>query len=315
MEPTARARRQPSPETACRLSPDALEAVAADLAPQTRRAYVGRLRAVAAELDGADLTDTTLSDVLTAMAARGLSPSTLTLTVTAVRCAANRLGEPDPVGPQCDRTLRVHRRATGPPRQAAGIDWAAADRAADAAAARGDAIGLRDAAVIAVMSDALLRIGEAAALDVADIGRADDGSGDVTVRHSKTDQESNGASLFVRRATMARVNAWLGAAAIDDGPLFRRIRKGGDVTSERLSARTIGMIVKAAAAAIGIEDASGHSLRVGAAQSLVRAGAQLPEAMLAGRWSTPAMLSRYAKADLAQHGAVSRLRPDSHAQR
>ena len=270
---------------------------------------------MAAELDGADLTDTTLSGVLADMAAQGRAPSTLAQTVAAVRCAANRLGEPDPVGPQCDRTLRVHRRATGPPRQAAGIDWAAADRAADAADARGDIIGLRDAAVIAVMSDALLRIGEAASLDIADIGRADDGAGSVTVRRSKTDQENNGASLFVRRATMTRVDAWLGAAAIDDGPLFRRIRKGGDVTSERLSARAIGMIVKAAAAAIGIEGASGHSLRVGAAQSLVRAGAQLPEAMLAGRWSTPAMLSRYAKADLAQHGAVSRLRPDSHAQR
>ncbi len=263
-----------------------------------------------AELDGADLTDTSLSGVLADMAAQGRAPSTLAQTVAAVRCAANRLGEPDPVGPQCDRTLRVHRRATGPPRQAAGIDWAAADHAADAAAARGDAIGLRDAAVIAVMSDALLRIGEAAALDIADIGRADGGAGNVIVRRSKTDQENNGASLFLRRATMTRVDAWIGAAAIDDGPLFRRIRKGGDVTSERLSARAIGMIVKAAAAAIGIEGASGHSLRVGAAQSLVRAGAQLPEAMLAGRWSTPAMLSRYAKADLAQHGAVSRFRPD-----
>ena len=120
MEPAARPHRHPSPETACRLSPDALEAVTADLAPQTRRAYVGRLRAVAAELDGADLTDTTLSGVLADMAAQGRAPSTLAQTVAAVRCAANRLGEPDPVGPQCDRTLRVHRRATGPPRQPGG---------------------------------------------------------------------------------------------------------------------------------------------------------------------------------------------------
>ncbi len=295
---------------ACQLSADVFDAVSGDLAPQTRRAYAMRLRLLKTELGGAALTDSSLSEVLASMADRGRSPSTLAQVVSAVRSAAHRLDEPDPVGPLCDMTLRIHRRAAGPPRQAAGVDWTASDLAADTAATRGNAIGLRDAAIIAVMSDALLRVGEAAALEIADVGRADDGSGRIAVRRSKTDQEANGTLLFLRRATMTRVDAWLQAAAIDDGPLFRRIRKGGHVTPERLSARSIRAIVTASAAAVGIDGASGHSLRIGSAQSLVRAGAQLPEAMLAGRWTTPAMLSRYAKAELAQNGAVARLRPD-----
>lgn len=301
-------------EPTCVASTDALAAVSGDLAPETRRSYLARLRAVEAALGGEFLADVSLSTVLAEWAAEGRSPSTLAQTVSAVRLAARRLGEPDPAGPHCDIVLRKHRRSANPPRQVAAVDWAAADAAADAAAQRDDLIGLRDAAIIAVMSDALLRISEAAALEAGDIHRTDDGCGAVTVRRSKTDQNGEGASLYLRRVTMTRVGAWLEAAAIDGGALFRRVRKGGHVTGERLSARSIRSVVAAAASAIGIADASGHSLRIGAAQSLVRSGAQLPEAMLAGRWATPTMLSRYAGAELAAHSAVSRLRPDTPGQ-
>lgn len=311
MEPEPPQHLRRGAEAECRVSADAFEAVSGDLAAATRRAYATRLRLVETALDGAPLADSPLAEVLAAMAARGPSPSTLAQTVAAVRCAARRLGEPDPVGPQCGIALRAHRRAAGPSRQAAGVDWSAADDAADIAARRGDAIGLRNAAIVAVMSDALLRVSETSALDVADIARAGDGAGHVCVRRSKTDQEGVGASLFLRRATIARVDAWLRAASIDGGPLFRRVRKGGHVTADRLTARAVRAVITHSASAVGIDGASGHSLRIGSAQSLVRAGAQLPEAMLAGRWTTPAMLSRYAEAELAAHSAVARLRPDN----
>lgn len=301
----------PPAEQACEVSADALAVVSADLAAATRRAYVTQLRAIEARLGATPLTDESLSAVLADMAAQGRSPSTLAQTVSAVRFTARRLGEPDPVGPSCDIVLRTHRRGAAPPRQVAAIDWTAADIAASTAADRSDIRGLRDAAIIAVMSDALLRVSEANALDTDDIRRADNGSGCVAVRRSKTDQTGTSTSLFLRRVTMNRVDAWLQAAAIASGPLFRRLRKGGRVTGDRLSARSIRSIITDSAAAIGIGGASGHSLRIGAAQSLVRSGAQLPEAMLAGRWSTPTMLSRYASAELAAHGAVSRLRPDT----
>ncbi len=48
---------------------------------------------------------------------------------------------------------------------------------------------MRDAAILAVASDALLRVGEVAALQVDDIAFEADGSGIVTIRSSKTDQE------------------------------------------------------------------------------------------------------------------------------
>ncbi|MDE0321553.1 MAG: tyrosine-type recombinase/integrase [Acidimicrobiaceae bacterium] len=170
---------------------------------------------------------------------------------------------------------------------------------------------MRDAAVVAVMSDAMLRVGEASALDAGDIVRADDGTGRVMVARSKTDPEGEGAALYLRASTVARVDAWLAAAKHHDGPLFRPVTRGGRAQSSRLSPRSVGAVVASAAAAIGVVGASGHSLRIGAAQSLVRNGAELPDAMLAGRWKSPTMPVRYARSELACRGAVARRRPEA----
>ena len=64
-----------------------------------------------------------------------------------------------------------------------------------------------------------------------------------------------------------------------------------------------------AAAAADIEGrVSGHSLRVGSAQSLVAHGATIVEIQIDGRWSSPQMPGHYARAQLAGQGAVARLR-------
>ena len=53
---------------------------------------------------------------------------------------------------------------------------------------------------------------------------------------------------------------------------------------------------------------SGHSLRVGSAQSLAAAGASVVEMQQAGRWKSPAMPGQYARKQMARRGAVARLR-------
>ena len=68
-------------------------------------------------------------------------------------------------------------------------------------------------------------------------------------------------------------------------------------------------IITARAAAAGITGRiSGHSLRIGAAQSLAAAGASVVEMQQAGRWQSPSMPGRYARGPLARRGAVARLR-------
>ena len=168
--------------------------------------------------------------------------------------------------------------------------------------------GLRDAAILAVMSDAMLRVSEVAALDCADVDRAEDGSGRLTIRSAKTDREGRGSVQYLGAATIARIDRWLSAAGHSAGPLFRPVRRGGWVQNARISARSIRSIVARRAADAGVEGrVSGHSLRIGAARSLATAGASVVEMQVAGRWQSPSMPGRYARAQLASSGAVARL--------
>ena len=101
------------------------------------------------------------------------------------------------------------------------------------------------------------------------------------------------------------------AAGIESSPLFRRVRRGDHVIgSDPLTVQAIRSIIKGRASAADLEGRfSGHSLRVGAAQSLASAGASsVVEMQTAERWQSPSMPGRYARGELAARGAVARLR-------
>ena len=76
------------------------------------------------------------------------------------------------------------------------MQWSQADAAA---AGNGGASihGLRDDAIIAVASDGMLRVLELSALNVGDVAADESGTAIVTVRHSKTDQDADGAVLYL----------------------------------------------------------------------------------------------------------------------
>ena len=114
------------------------------------------------------------------------------------------------------------------------------------------AVFTRDAALLAVASDGLLRVSEVAALDVGDVQAEADGSGRLFVGASKTDQEGRGAVLYLGALTVSRVNAWLAAAGHQDGPLFPPRAKGRPVEGDpgrRLSVNAIRRIIRSRAAA------------------------------------------------------------------
>ena len=294
------------------LSPRVAALAQAAMAPSTRRAYAAALADLDAALGGAPLDDAALADYLGTRFLAGAAPSSLAVTVAAVRFLAKAGGAPPPTGPETAFVLKGIRRegANRGRGQVAGVQWAQADAAAALAANGGQGLaGLRDAALIAVVSDALLRVSEAAALRVADFESQEDGSGRVLIARSKTDQEGEGAVLYLGPVTMRRVRSWTEAAGIGDGPMFRQIRRGGAVQEAGLSSRSIRKIIAARCREAGIDGrVSGHSLRVGAAQSLAAAGAGLVEMQTAGRWKAPAMPARYARGQLAARGAVARLR-------
>lgn len=299
----------PQPSGLPALKDTAAALAAASLSPNTRTVYTSVLRSLDKHLAGAPLDDKALAEYLAHLFDGGKSPASAALVVAAAKLRARLLGDPVPAGLATHRVLAGFRReARGRGRgQVVGIRWEQADAAAALAASSGDPAGLRDAAILAIASDALLRVSEIAALDVKDLAIEDDGSGRLTVRHSKTDLR--GAEQYIGASTVRRVRAWLDAAVHSAGPLFLRLRRGGYVVASRLNSASIRRIIANRAAAAGIEGRiSGHSLRVGAAQSLAAAGASLVEMQTAGRWASPVMPGHYARGQLAGRGAVARFR-------
>lgn len=162
--------------------------------------------------------------------------------------------------------------------------------------ARARARGQVDIALCAVMFDGMLRRSEAADLTWADIAPVADGSGRLTVRHSKTDPQGEGKVLWISPATMEALHAMRGESGDGAAPVFR------------LSGQQISRRIAAACQAAGLgRGYSGHSLRVGAAQALAAANISLAGIMENGRWQSARMPARYTRNAAAAQSAMARL--------
>ena len=75
--------------------------------------------------------------------------------------------------------------------------------------------------MVAVASDALLRVSEVAALDVSDVNLAEQ---PVLIRRTKSDQEGKGAVQFLGKPTTERIQAWLLNSRLTDGAMFRAVK-------------------------------------------------------------------------------------------
>jgi hypothetical protein len=91
----------------------------------------------------------------------------------------------------------------------------------------------------------------------------------MRIRSSKTDQEGEGVTIAIARGDLAcpvkELRAWLDAAGIEAGPIFRPIDKAGTVQPSPLTCRSVANLVKAYAGLAGLDASaySGHSLRSG----------------------------------------------------
>jgi integrase len=166
------------------------------------------------------------------------------------------------------------------------------------------AAGVRDRAILLLGFALMARRSELAALDIADIKPGQEGL-DVTIRHSKTDQEAKGHDVAVLngqhpetcpvRATQAWI-AFLSGRGVTSGALFRPVDRHGRIGDEpgaagkarpRLTGRAVAEIVHRRALTAGLEEASkykGHSLRSGGASAAYATGAPVSGIAKHGRW-------------------------------
>ena len=290
-------------------SVDVARLLQASIAPNTAKAYGDALRRLFEFLDGQPLTDDSLAGYLAHLHNRGLAPASVTVVVQAVRFWEKLDRRPSSVGPLTSRTLAgIRREGRNRGRgQVTGLTREVVNLMVHNAVSTNTLGGLRDAVLFRVMSDALLRIGEAVAIDCEHVTTEVDGSGRLILLQSKTDQEGIGASLFLTARTVDTIQLLRKEAGFTDGPLFRRMLKGDRMSDGRLTVDGARLVIKAAAEQVGIKGVSGHSLRIGTAQELAQRGATLVELQNAGRWTDSQMPVHYTREQAAGKGAVARL--------
>ena len=187
-------------------------------------------------------------------------------------------------------------------RQVDGLTWDDVERVCAAAESSDTAAGTRDAAMISLMSDCLLRISEAVAVDVEDV-RAEG----LLVYGKRTSEEDQGENLYICESTRRSIERYRRRAGIASGALFRRIRFQNHVTEARLGVKGARAAIQRRAAEAGVTGLiSGHSLRVGSAVSLADAGASVKEVQRAGRWQNPTMPARYVREAPTERSPVER---------
>lgn len=267
------------------LTQRAREYAADSKSPATRRAYAADLRDFEGWCAGRSFTPYPLEPAVAALYLTDLAATKALATIvrrrTAISLEHKRRGlEARPFGhPQVDEVWKGIRRDLGaaPQRAKDALVIAEFRRLLEPLGTR--AVDVRDRSLLLLGFAGAFRRSELVALDRSDVRFVPEGI-EITLRRSKTDQEALGRIVGIpygsrlETCPVRALKAWLEAAAIEDGPLFRGVRAQGAVRSGRLTAGVVALIVKRRAAAANMDPArlAGHSLRAGFATSAALAG-------------------------------------------
>lgn len=176
--------------------------------------------------------------------------------------------------------------------------------------------GLRDAALLLFgFASGGRRRSEIAAADWQDLRRVGHAAFIYRLEHSKTQQSGPSANATPDKPVLGRagtaMEAWLRAADITEGALFRRL--WGERVGPALSAKSVAAIVQRRAVQAGLEgDFGGHSLRSGFITEGARRGIALPALMALSEHRSVAQAIGYFQAgDAAHNPAASLMEPEA----
>jgi integrase len=170
---------------------------------------------------------------------------------------------------------------------------------------------LRDKALVSVAHSTMLRRSELVALHVSDYRRVGgEAFGRMAVRTTKTEDGEHEKFRHVSAEAATHLEAWLAAARIVAGPLFRGITPAWRVKASPLCAAEVGRTFKVIARLAGIADISrigAHSTRIGATHDLKLFGADTLDIMQDGGWKSPMMPKRYLQGLESDRGSMARM--------
>jgi integrase len=278
-------------------------------APATLRAYASDLKTYQAWCAQHGLTALPATPEVVgaflAAAGEGYAMQTLRRRVAAIARASGVAGHPlDTKHPAIRETLRGIGRTHGSRGRRSAALTTKELKALSGICELGLA-GDRDRALLLVGFAGALRRSELVGLDVERLAWSDDGV-KLLLAKSKTDQEGAGAEVmlvFGRHAATCPVQAlqaWLRAAAITSGPVFRKVNKAGRVEARRLSEDAVRQILLRRAGQAGVkgslaEPVSPHGLRAGFVTTAYRNGVPDEEIMGHTRHRSLATMRSYVR--------------------
>ena len=131
----------------------------------------------------------------------------------------------------------------------------------------------------------------------------------IHLGRTKTSGSEHDEAVYLTGRPVIALNAWLAAAEIDSGSIFRKIDRWGNVSKRALEPSAVNAIVKRRAEMAGLEpaDFSAHGLRSGYLTEAANRGIPLPEAMEQSRHRSVQQASTYYNNTTQRSGCAARL--------
>ncbi len=198
-----------------------------------------------------------LMEYRAAMIEKGLSPSTINVRLAAVRklvseARRNGILDGEEAANMADvPNVRLQGRRMG--------NWLTRDQTKELLAIpdRSTLKGKRDYCILALLVGCALRRRELADLDVEEIQLREGRWVIADLRGKGGRVRTVAIPVWVKQA----VNAWMTAAAVEEGKLLRSMTKAGKVKRDHLNDGAIWSVVESSAKEIGIERFGAHDLR------------------------------------------------------
>ena len=174
----------------------------------------------------------------------------------------------------------------------------------------------RDRSIILIGFSGGFRRYEIVSLDFDDLDFVSEGL-KINLKRSKTDQFGEGAIKALpyfdntQYCPVKSIKKWIEISKIKYGPLFRRFKKGSNLSEKRLTDQTVALLIKEYLELAGIDSKnySGHSLRSGFATSAAESGVEERSIMAMTGHKSSQMVRRYIKdANLFKNNPLNKIK-------
>ncbi len=131
----------------------------------------------------------------------------------------------------------------------------------------------------------------------------------IHLGRTKTSGADHDEIVYLTGRPVEALNAWMEAASIKSGSIFRKIDRWGNLSSRPLDPKSVNDVVKQRAALAGLDPAefSAHGLRSGYLTEAANRGVPFPEAMEQSRHRSVQQASSYYNSATRRSGRAARL--------